>query len=191
MNLRMLFASAFLVFAGTAVQADDYSDCFRTSNKDYDNPALFDGAVASCTRHIAARQQAGDSKDAADGFSARAYWKTKKGLHSSAIEDFNRAIEINPQNVEYYDYRADVFLATGDLDRAIDDYNRSIRIDPTYAAAYYSRGRVYEKKGDIGKAVESYRAALVPPVRRKIAMQERIQIWAQGKARERLQELGK
>lgn len=165
--------------------ADDRTDCFAIGRTDYDNAALFDTRIKACTRYISRAQ----GKHRAEGYSSRGSWYTKKGNYDQALADFDRALAIDAMNVEFYDYKADVLLAKGDVDGAIDNYNQSIRIDPTYAAAHYSRGRAYEKKGDLERARESYRAALVPPLKRKLAVQERIQSWAQQTARSRLKEL--
>ena len=90
---------------------------------------------------------------------------------------------MEPDNVESYDYRADVYQQQGDLDRALEDYNHASRIDPTYAAAYYSRGLIYEKKGDTAQARAEYNSAIAVPTVNRIAQ------WAQDNARKRLQAL--
>ena len=85
-------------------------------------------------------------------YRARGSWKQKKGELDASLADYDISIRIEPDNVESYDYRADVYQQQGDFDKALDDYDHATRIDPTYAAAYFSRGRIYEKKGDIAKA---------------------------------------
>lgn len=178
--------SALLVLPNVPVaNADDLSDCFATKRTDWGNADLFDVAIRACTRRIA--NQSGKAR--AEAYAARGSWKTKKGEYDEALSDYDKALAIDPDNVEFYDYRADVWLQKGNVERAIDNYNQSIRIDATYAAAYYSRGRAYEKQGDMERARESYRAALVPPRTRKLQMQERIQEWAQVNAERRLKEL--
>ncbi len=170
----------------SAAQEADRRECFVVGNDNWDDQKLEDRRLAACTRYIAKVK----GKPKSEGYASRGYWYTKKKRLDEALADFNRALEIDPANVELYDYKGDVLFQKGELQAAIDNYNQSIRIDPTYAAAYYSRGQVYEKQGHLEQARESYRAALVPPENRKLAIQKRIQVWAQGEARDRLKKLG-
>ena len=87
---------------------------------------------------------------------------------------------MEPDNVESYDYRADVYQQQGDLDLALADYDHATKIDPTYAAAYYSRGLIYEKKGDIAKARAEYNSALAVPTIRTASRNGRRTMRARG-----------
>jgi len=116
-------------------------------------------------------------------YRARGSWKQKKGELEAALADYGISIRIEPDNVESYDYRADVYQQQGDLERALTDYDHATRISPTYAAAYYSRGLIYEKKGDIAKARNEYNSAIAVPTINRIAQ------WAQDNARARLKAL--
>jgi tetratricopeptide (TPR) repeat protein len=171
----------------TAAQAaDDFTDCYSVGSKNYNEPSFFDRGLQACNRLIAKRS---GKQELSKAYASRGTWQHKKQNEDAALADYDRALSIDPTNVEFYDYRADAWLAKGDLSRAIDNYDQAIRIDPTYAAAYFSRGRAYEKKGEIDRARASYRAALVPPRERKLKIQERIQEWAQVNAEKRLKEL--
>lgn len=183
--LAVMLAVTVAVLVPATARADDRTDCFVIGNTNWDDTKLIDKRLAACTRYIAKAK----GKAKAEGYASRGYWLTKKKNYDEALKDFDRALAIDSKEVEFYDYRADVYLAKGEIDLAIDNYNQSIRIDPTYAAAFFSRGKAYEQKGDIDRARESYRAALVPPLKRKLAIQERIQKWAQDSARQRLNEL--
>jgi tetratricopeptide (TPR) repeat protein len=177
--------SLSLAVCAGAARADDFTDCFSVGTKSYENPALYQTARDACTRLIGVRS----GKRQAEAYSARASWLHKLGREDQALADYDKALSIDPTNVEFYDYRGDSLVAKGDLDAAIDNYNQAIRVDPTYAAAYYSRGTVYQTKGDIERARESFQAALVPPKARPVKMQERIQEWAQINATKRLEQL--
>ncbi len=82
-----------------------------------------------------------------------------------ALKDFDQAIEINPRNVQFYDYRADAWRMKGNLEQALSNYKQSISIDPTYAAAYFGAGSVYEDMGPLDLARQSYNACLAAPAR--------------------------
>jgi tetratricopeptide (TPR) repeat protein len=174
-----------MVYFGTPARADDFTDCFSIGSKQYENPEFYETGVKSCTRLLASKS----GKRQAEVYSSRASWLHKQGKEDAALADYDKALSIDPTNVEFYDYRGDSLIAKGDLDRAIANYDQAIRIDPTYAAAYFSRGRAYEAKGDIEHARASYQAALVPPRTRERKIQERIQEWAQTNAEKRLAKL--
>jgi tetratricopeptide (TPR) repeat protein len=184
--LRAISIAALLAASGGAAPAQteqDKNNCFSTGTKDYDNPAFYDTGLAACEKFIRSRQYQG--RDLAYYVRQKANWLHRKKDFEGALKEFAYAIELDPDHVESYDYRADVFLDLGQFEKAIDEYNRAIRIDPNYAAAYFSRGRAYEKLGRINDAKESYRRALDAPARDRIAE------WAHNGARKRLNELGR
>lgn len=184
---RLLPLAAILAIttcaASPAFSADDKDRviCFSLGNENYKDANKFDPGLNACTRMI----NSGRFKDKALAsiYRARGSWKQKKGELDGALADYGISIRIEPDNVESYDYRADVYQQQGDLDRALGDYDHASRIDPTYAAAYYSRGLIYEKKGDVAKARAEYNSAIAVPTINRIAE------WAQNNARARLKAL--
>ncbi len=183
----LLPLAAFLTFVSFAPSmsfADAEGDrvtCFSLGNENYKDKSKIDPGLAACTRMINGGRF--KEKALASVYRARASWKEKKGDLDGALADYDISIRIEPDNVESYDYRADVYLDKGDLDAALENYNQATKIDPTYAAAYFSRGRVYEKKRDIAKARVEYNAAIAVPTINRIAQ------WAQDNARARLKAL--
>jgi tetratricopeptide (TPR) repeat protein len=91
-------------------------------------------------------------QDAGGDQSARGSWKQRKGELDAALADYGISIRIEQDNVENFDYRADVYQQKSDLDRALAEYDQASRIDPTYTAAYYTLGLIDEKKSDFDKA---------------------------------------
>jgi tetratricopeptide (TPR) repeat protein len=183
--VRFSLAAACLIVAtaGLALaQTDkDRVACFSLNREDYKDPKKFDADLAACDRMIASKKYTG--KALASILRARGSWLQKKGNLDAALEAYGRAIALDPNDVEGYDYRADVWQEKGNFERAIAEYSQAIRIDPTYPAAYYSRGRVYEKLGKIDRAREDYNAALVVPSKNRIGD------WAHQQAQKRLDEL--
>ena len=59
-----------------------------------------------------------------------------------AIEDFNTAINLNPELVEAYNNRGNAYRNKGEMDRAIEDFNTAINLNPELVGAYYNRGMV-------------------------------------------------
>ncbi|MBX3547697.1 MAG: tetratricopeptide repeat protein [Xanthobacteraceae bacterium] len=193
MDVSTRARAAFVVFAGflflaltphaSAQSEQDRRDCFSSDSRNYEDPNFYDIGLAACERFIQSRRYRG--KDLAYYVRQKANWLHRKKDYNGALREFAYAIELDPNHVESYDYRADVFLDLGQYDRAIDEYNKAIRVDPDYPAAYYSRGRALEKLGKLDDAVASYKLSLEVPSKNRIGD------WAHTEARKRLQELGR
>ena len=87
--------------------------------------------------------------------------KDDAGDKNGAIEDYSKAISINPNYVAAYYNRAIVKSSMGDKKGAIEDYSKAIELDPQKSGAYYGRGNAKsflgDKKGgitDLTKAIE-------------------------------------
>ena len=66
-----------------------------------------------------------------------------KGEIDRAIEDFNKAIELNPEFDIAYNNRGVACIGKGEFDRAIEDYSKAIELNQDYAEAYYNRGETW------------------------------------------------
>jgi len=67
--------------------------------------------------------------------------------YAGAIADFDRAIELNPDDADAYNYRGGVKFIQGDYHGAIADFDKAIKLDPDNTKAYTFRGGA---KGDLG-----------------------------------------
>lgn len=65
--------------------------------------------------------------------------KYDAGNYKKAIEDFDKAIELDPKNAEIYNERAAAKHGLKDYSWAIADYSTSIELEPTNARTYNSR----------------------------------------------------
>ena len=68
--------------------------------------------------------------------------------HEDAIEDYTKAIEIDPNNVFAYRLRADAKRKLGDYQGAIHDYTKAIEIFPSKSYLYNYRASAKRKSGD-------------------------------------------
>ena len=66
-----------------------------------------------------------------------AYLQAKQ--YTDALQDFDRALEINARDASALVGRGTLFARTGSLDKALADLGRAIEIDPQYAEAYAKR----------------------------------------------------
>lgn len=73
-----------------------------------------------------------------------------------AATDFTKAIELNHEYAEAYDFRGLTFHGLHQPEHALADYNEAIRLNENLAQAYYGRGLVYEEQGETQKAIDDY-----------------------------------
>ena len=79
--------------------------------------------------------------------------------HEDAIEDYTKAIAIEPNSVFAYRLRGDSKSKLGDYQGAIDDYTKAIDIEPNKAYLYNYRASAKRKLGDNEGADEDDRKA--------------------------------
>ena len=77
-----------------------------------------------------------------------------------AMQDYVRAITLDPDYAPAYNDLGAAFKDKGDYGRAIENYTRAIGLCPRYAKAYGNRGIAYKNKGDNGRAIEDYTRAI-------------------------------
>jgi tetratricopeptide (TPR) repeat protein len=82
------------------------------------------------------------------------------GKPEKALEDFNRAIKIDPQKAAGYLGRANTLNIMGRYQEAIDDYDRTLDINPQLANAYINRASAYSHLGAYEKAIVDYEKGL-------------------------------
>ena len=80
----------------------------------------------------------------------------RKGEYASALADFNKVIELNPEDSDAYYNRGLTYKNQEDYDHAIDDYTLAIKLNPRYVNAYNNRGNVYGRKGDYKAAITDF-----------------------------------
>ncbi len=66
-----------------------------------------------------------------------------KGDYDRAIENYDKALRINPEDANAYYSRGGAYHGKGDYDQAIQDYDEAIRINPADANAYNNRCWTY------------------------------------------------
>jgi len=82
------------------------------------------------------------------------------GEYQQAVDDFGRAIDVDPRLASAYGGRGFAFTRLGDWQRAIADYDRAIELEPQYAGTYHDRGVAYERMGDYQRALDNYGQAV-------------------------------
>ncbi len=75
----------------------------------------------------------------------------------SALTDYNRAIEINPNYVLAYNNRGIIKGVNKDYEAAIADFTKAIALKPDYPDPYYNRGLSYLQLQEMDKACSDWK----------------------------------
>ena len=87
---------------------------------------------------------------------ARGVENERQGKDQDAINDFTRAIELDPKNKFAYNSRALTKAKGGDYQGAIDDYTKGIEVDPGDPLMYRNRGVNKARLKDYAGAILDY-----------------------------------
>lgn len=83
------------------------------------------------------------------------------GYYELALENINRAMELDPEDVNYVAKKADLLYDMGRGKEAIATFDDFIKLVPEYFSGYYRRGFMKENLGDVDGAIEDYSMAIV------------------------------
>jgi len=79
----------------------------------------------------------------------------------TAIADYDRAIDLEPEYAEAYNNRGNAYLDLGDLERAVEDYDRSLELgNPEPHLVYNNRGNAYRQQSEYERAIGDYEQAI-------------------------------
>lgn len=84
----------------------------------------------------------------------------RKGEYEDAVESMNAVIKDDPDNENYYRFRAEVFRLWGKLDRARKDYEKMVALTPDSAVGYNGLAEVQLQSGRYAEAREAGLRAL-------------------------------
>jgi len=70
-----------------------------------------------------------------------------------ALDNYNKAIELRPDDAEYRTNRGAVYAKLGDAQNCILNLNEAEKIDPTFANIYLNRSVIYNQMGDLQRAL--------------------------------------
>ena len=90
----------------------------------------------------------------------KGYKSAISGNYQQAINDYNKAIQLNPQLATAYNNRGLAYDNLGNYQQAINDYNKAIQLNPQFALAYNNRGLAYIKLGNHQQAINDFNKAI-------------------------------
>ena len=117
--------------------------------------------IGACTALIQSGQN--NLEDLAAAYIDRGNGYQDGGEYDRAIQDYDQAIQLEPDSaLAFYD-RGNAYDSKGEYDRAIADYGLVIQLAPEGDHAYYAyygRGYAYGAKGEYDRAIEDYDRAI-------------------------------
>ena len=84
----------------------------------------------------------------------------KDGKTAQAIKAYNKAIVMNPDNLEAYASRGAAHFVEGNFDLAANDFKYILKANPYYADAYTAYGSVLAARRDFANALEVLNMAI-------------------------------
>ncbi|MDR2094776.1 MAG: tetratricopeptide repeat protein [Treponema sp.] len=84
----------------------------------------------------------------------------QKDNYNAALENYNKSIELNPDNWSVFSNRGFLYDKMGKNALALADYIEAIYIKPDYAIAYNNRGIILERMGKYDEARDDYLDAI-------------------------------
>ena len=84
----------------------------------------------------------------------------RQGDSDKAIEEFSKAITLNPTSAEAYYDRAFVYYKNGNLKESVSDFDKAIELNPSFTDAYYNRALALYKRGSFDAAIADYNKVL-------------------------------
>ncbi len=79
--------------------------------------------------------------------------RLRLGMIEGALDDFNRAIETEPEKVSAYNNRGLLFMELGRGSESLADFTRAVTLAPSSPDAYNNRGLLFQKSGDMDSSL--------------------------------------
>ena len=84
----------------------------------------------------------------------------ERGALDEGIQEFRRAVEVDPAFVEAYTNLGNFLAQRGSRDEAIAHLRRALQIDPTFANAHNTLGNILADRGELDEAIGHFHTAL-------------------------------
>jgi tetratricopeptide (TPR) repeat protein len=145
------------MLARTMARTDCYAD-FRTVSpaqvEHCQRGPHLDWIISGCTAIIQSGRADGRPEALAVVLAARGIGFARYGQFALALNDFNRALSLNPTETDALYNRAVAHERMGHYDLAITDLNEVLRLRPDHANAIYERGYSHLKMGNFDLAIQ-------------------------------------
>ena len=152
MMMRLVFAVflSVLIALTVSARADDSADCYQSADQKR--------TIKGCTSLIKGKRL--NKLKLANAYYNRGSAYDDEGEFDRAIQDYDKAIKLNPKDGWAYNNRGIAYRKKGEFDRALRDYDMAIKLNPKDADIYNNRGIAYAKKGEFDRAITDYDKAI-------------------------------
>jgi eukaryotic-like serine/threonine-protein kinase len=82
------------------------------------------------------------------------------GNYEKAISSYERAVQIDANNVSALSGLGDVYFEIGKYEKTIGLYDKVLRLSSGHRNSYFERGRAYEMKGSYHEALQDFHSAI-------------------------------
>ena len=117
-----------------------------------------EAAIPACTRMLGLKNWSASDRSRLHVHRGVAY--SRKRDYDRAIQDFNAAVRLDPNQGRAYSNRGFAYNQKGDYDHAISDLSRAILLEPDIATTYSDRAHAYSVRGDKERARADLQKAL-------------------------------
>ena len=84
----------------------------------------------------------------------------KKGMYAEALKEFNRAIEMSPQNLKAHNNIGAIYKEQGNYVKAIEKFNYVLGMDPKRVLARANLAEIYLEQNRLDNAIAEYKRVL-------------------------------
>jgi len=136
----------------SAVQSDGVLSMQVIKNMAWDNLSNEEFRAAVAMYNVILEENSSD----AFAFSARGFAYSHLGEHALAVQDYTKALELDPTLINVYNNRCWSYSEIGQFDNALADCNYLMSQYPDADFPYLNRGIVYELMGNMNAALPDY-----------------------------------
>jgi tetratricopeptide (TPR) repeat protein len=147
------FDKSIADFGRAVLLNTNYADAYYFRGVCYMNEKKYQQSLADLDKSLLLQTNSGT-------LMVRAYVYTCVTNYNGAIEDYNKAVHLNPVDIQAYLGRARAFILDGAFGLAIMDCNSALALNPYSVSAYQERGQAYENQGDFDNAIADYNRAI-------------------------------
>lgn len=96
----------------------------------------------------------------AEEFKNKGNTEFKAGNYTKAIDEYNKAIEANPNEPSYYSNRAACYMNLKKYEFCMEDCQKALKLNPNFSKALRRKAKVHMIMGEIDKSAADYIRAL-------------------------------
>ncbi|TAJ41284.1 MAG: tetratricopeptide repeat protein [Reyranella sp.] len=169
---RLIRGSARMALGDKQLGGDDYSDALRRYDSMFDsrNPdalnlfrrAVAEDALGNTDKALELYSEAIrlDPRSTLAFLGRGILLASRKRTYERAIEDLDKVLVLEPDNVLALIRRGAAFGELGETGRGLVDLDRAIALAPSSSQAYFYRGLIHSRRNETAAALSDYDAAV-------------------------------